>query len=801
MAYQPTDSRGGAPDAPGAITLGTRASDRVNESADLLMGDAFGPAANTAQPGQASTLSVRMLLRHKWLMAASFILVAGVCVPCSWLLPVPLYESTALVRVEPVVPRIVFNTENNGMLPLYREYMNTQVSAIRSPKVLERVLDRKNIQETHWYREEGKRLMRDALSPLERLAKTLDVQTRPNTQLISVSISTERGNEAKLIVDTTVDEYYKAVKEREQQENLELIGKVREQHTALESEIKGLRELRKSLSRDSGLMDSLELRTQLSTKLDDLESNYMEVDRDLKLLGSRLERSTAQATQPAAGKEGTPTQSGPDYAVDAEWRGLNLAVKNVRHELDLARGEYGEAHPKIKQMTSNVTHAESLLAERESQLKEQWGRPAVAQTNPSNSQMASISPEAIKQQILPEKQLEKELLQKDIDKLRGKVTDIAAITRNEEQLRDKQQIFATVRDRLTTLETESKAPGRITIDSYGFGSSEPGKDRRPLLTVMSLGGAVMVALALAYLRGMSDSRIHEAGDIQHIGQAPFLGRLTLLPKKIVPKELGGPWDRSLLVAAPRNSSMNSYPDPYGPLALMEGVRMVRTALLERLGGTTAERAVLITSPTAGAGKTSVALLLARSIAVTGKKVLLVECDFYRPSLSGRLGLKAGAGLAALLSRDVDDAHAIQQRIGMPFLDVLPLGDLHEAFNPEVLANGVFSECVARWKQSYDFVILDSSPVLLVADARILASHADGTILVVRASHNRRMETWTAFEQLAATRGGVLGVVLIGGETPSAYHYYGYADYAYAATPTASGADGASRDEVTTSPDA
>ncbi|MBI4581892.1 MAG: AAA family ATPase [Planctomycetes bacterium] len=778
MAEQPRDSQGRGPDGSGTMMLAARPASAGPGAAELLASDVFEPALSNSHSGHTSTVSVHGLLRHKWLMLAVFVLVAGPSIPCVWLFTIPTYESTAVVRVEPVVPKIVYPTENNGMLPLYREYMNTQVNAIRNPKVLERVLDREDIRETHWYREEGHRLLREPLPPLERLAKALQVQTRPNTQLIGITVGTERGGEAKLIVDAVVDEYYRAVKERERLESIELIGKVREQHAALETEIKGLRELRRTLSRDSGLMDSVELRTQLSTNLNDLESRYMEADRSFKLLKNRLERQTGGTSQPADLDDSPPAEADPAYAEDAEWRNLNLAMKNARHELDLARQEFGESHPRIRQLASNVSHADSLLADREAQLKERWKHRAETQSNPASLPAASMAPEVVQQQLLPDKELERDLLQKDIDKLREKVVDIQNIARNEEQVREKEQVFATVRDRLTSLEMESKAPGRIAVDSYGLKPSEPDRDRRPLLSVMALAGALMAALAVGYLRHMSDSRIHEVDDIQHIHRVPFLGRLPLLAKAIIPRELGGASDHSLLASPAGEAVTNGYPAPNSLTSVMEGVRMVRTALLERLGSTTGERAILITSPTSQAGKSSLALLLARSLAATGKKVLLVEGDFYRPSFSSRLGLNEGPGLAALLSRAVDDVRAIQ-RTAMPFLDVLPMGNMQETFNPEVLANGIFADCMVRWKRSYDFVILDSPPVLPVADARILAGHVDGTLLVLKASHNRRAEAWTAFGHLAATRSGVLGVVMIGGDTPSASYHYGYGEYAYA----------------------
>jgi non-specific protein-tyrosine kinase len=99
------------------------------------------------------------------------------------------------------------------------------------------------------------------------------------------------------------------------------------------------------------------------------------------------------------------------------------------------------------------------------------------------------------------------------------------------------------------------------------------------------------------------------------------------------------------------------------------------------------------------------------------------------------------------------------------------GECPAAYDPELLANGVFSSCLRRWKSSYDFVLLDSPPVLPVADARILAGQVDGTIMVLRASHSRRDEVVQAYADLSAAGGTLLGTMLVGVQTPSSYGYY------------------------------
>jgi succinoglycan biosynthesis transport protein ExoP len=106
-----------------------------------------------------------------------------------------------------------------------------------------------------------------------------------------------------------------------------------------------------------------------------------------------------------------------------------------------------------------------------------------------------------------------------------------------------------------------------------------------------------------------------------------------------------------------------------------------------------------------------------------------------------------------------------------------MGEVTEDFSAELMANGLFSECIRKWKQSYDFIVLDCPPILPAADARIMAEHADASLLVVKARHDIRAETCEAYHQLSETSSELTGVILIGDRTTSRYGYgrdgYGY----------------------------
>jgi receptor protein-tyrosine kinase len=293
------------------------------------------------------------------------------------------------------------------------------------------------------------------------------------------------------------------------------------------------------------------------------------------------------------------------------------------------------------------------------------------------------------------------------------------------------------------LDAESNAPLNIRVSTASL-PSVPDRDRRLLLSVMAMAGGLIGGLAVAYLRSATDSRIRVASDLPFAPRTPFLGYLPQMPAALDPAAEPAPW-------------------------LQECMRMVRTSLLERLHGSE-NPVVLITSCSAGAGKSSVAVLLGRSLAHLGKKVLLVEADMLRPSLAPRLGLDEGPGLAGILTGAANDKDAIR-KTGEPGFDVLPAGVPQEGFDAELLANGVFAASLRRWRGKYGFVLLDSPPVLPVADARILSRHADGTIMVLRAAHSRKPDIVRACADLNAAGGSLLGTIMVGGIREAGYGNY------------------------------
>ncbi|MCH7701700.1 MAG: polysaccharide biosynthesis tyrosine autokinase [Planctomycetes bacterium] len=718
------------------------------------LGQSEGWGGFASSGHSAGAFNVGALIRQKWLVLGLFLFVSAATVPWIWLYMLPEFRASAVIRVRPVVSRIVFKTENNGLVPLYRSYLNTQVSVIRSPTVLRRVLDLEDIRQTSWYSQEPNRLttlLRSPARPLERLGKALTVRPRRDTELIDVSLLALNAKDAKLIVDAVVKQYEIYSRETLRDEDVILLRTLFAEKESLGKDVAGQIATKFNLAKQLGTADPEQLRSQLSTQLATLETEGEQLEQILDMARWDLNRLTSDEQEAGDADEEGDADSGFDdpesrFVQDGEWRGLNKQLRTNRYVLRVARNQLGESHPRIKELEAGVDHAEQLLREREVQIVDH-GPVALANTAVALGQPVTALGRLALEHDIERLEHKGKLLASRIDHQRDKVGGAGDMAKDlahyDQEIATKQELYEAVRSRLSELEMEGKAPGRISVMALAVQPSQPYRDRRLLLSAMALAAAMMMSVGVAYVRTVTDQRIREARDVQHAVRVPFLGQLPSFEAASSPDGLGGE-------------------------LVMESVRMLRTALLERISQTD-KRVILITSSTGGTGKTTVALQLARSLAQLGKRTLLVEADLRHPSISGRMQLESQIGLAEILTGTANDS-AISHT-GTANFDVLVAGAQFEDFDAELLANGVFAASLERWKQSYDYILVDSPPVLPVADARILAGQADGTIMVLRASHTRRPEVIQAYADLSAAGGTLLGTVLVGTDSSTGYSYY------------------------------
>lgn len=203
----------------------------------------------------------------------------------------------------------------------------------------------------------------------------------------------------------------------------------------------------------------------------------------------------------------------------------------------------------------------------------------------------------------------------------------------------------------------------------------------------------------------------------------------------------------------------------------EQYRTLKTKLFQMRNGRNL-RSVLVTSAAASDGKTLTAVNLALTIAQEiEQRVLLIDCDLRRPSVHKTLGFPTTNGLADFLSQELASSSVVHAT-SIPNLCVVPAGTIPE--NPaELLNTQKMKEFLSSISQQFDWVIIDSPPIVPLADAELLSSLVDGTLLVVRASKTPAESVTKAVQSLK--NGKILGVVFNAAQASmkSSYYYYSY----------------------------
>jgi len=265
---------------------------------------------------------------------------------------------------------------------------------------------------------------------------------------------------------------------------------------------------------------------------------------------------------------------------------------------------------------------------------------------------------------------------------------------------------------------------------------------------------MIVGIALAMLREYQDDRIRTKVELDQAADGlPVLG---IIPRVEDWRDQGKP----LLVFANR---------PKSPAA--EAYRGLRTSI-QFVGMDHPIRTLHVTSPAAADGKTTTSANLAVAMAEAGLSVVLICCDLRRPRVHEFFSVPNNVGLTSVLAGQVDLPHALVNIPGIPRLTLLPSGPLPP--NPsELLGSRQARELFSTLSQAVDFVILDSPPVLPVTDASILATVADGSLMVTAACETTRRDLSRAIELLQRVDASITGLVFNDASESDSYVYYGY----------------------------
>jgi capsular exopolysaccharide synthesis family protein len=589
---------------------------------------------------------------------------------------------------------------------------------------------------------------------LRIFASHLKIEPVTGTRLINVSYS---NPDPRLAADV-VNHLVSALMEYSYQSRFAATAQastwLSAQLDGLRRQTEGLQAKATALERDTGMYGDDASHNVVLARLESLNQALAEAESNRILKESIYQAASSGDPELISGLT-VNTSSGPSIANSLGLiQNLRAQQTNIKAELDEDKVRYGPAYPRIAELQAEWNSVEKAIHDEVHRVGER------ARTDYEIAKQAESSARAAFEK---QKKLASDLNSKTVAFALAKQEADGSRQVYENLLAKLKQ--AGVLEGLRSTNITVVNPARVPPPNH------PKSPNVFLYYAAAIGMGLFAGTASAFAQHMADSKVRSLENAEKMIGAPLLGLVPAIGGRTTGK-------RSRLLSPPAKQAITTH---YVDTLFSESLRTLRTSLM--LSRSSAPpQVLLITSPGAGEGKSTISLELATVLAQQGARVLLIEADLRRPVLSQRMGIQNEISLSSALSNQA--CFPTPEKIqNVPALSVLCSGDT-PPFPAELLGSPRMQNLLSQWKRQYDFIVLDGPPVLPVTDAIVLSQRCDAVLLVSRYGQTERKALKRSYEALLrqAPCGVIVGAVLnaVPERSSDFYDYYGYRGYSYGA---------------------
>jgi len=706
--------------------------------------------------------------RRKWLvLTVPLILGPATYVTGVMQAPPPVYRATAVARFErsfnvnTLLLRDIVSVSPVGDLETNAALVKSYPVMLRAAKRLGRVPPATTLEEVH--------ASPDHQATLQQLAAAVDVARTPGTSLIEITATTSDPATAAQTANSVAEAFQENDVDTRTRQIVEARRFIEAQLEEVGARLRASEErLRTFQEANKVLLLTEETRATL-VRLGEHETERERIERDIRALEIELRQAQSGA------EAGT--------APDSQIAKLQATLSDLSVERETLLLTLRPAHPQVRGLDARIETVRRELGDTNAANRARQAQALGAQLQVLQGRRAQVTGA--------------------IAGLNAKSSAMPAVAleagRIEREVKVNERIFSLLKERLQeALIKEKEQTAEVSVVRPALASRVP--INAPQATQRGLVGillGVVIGLVFAFIAEALDTSIGAIQDLEALLESPILGVIPHVDPKASAEEgaeTDGP--RPPEGAAERFAFL---PTVFAPRSAMaEAVRGLRTNLLLRILDRDV-KTLVVTSAAQGEGKTTLALNLALAMAQLGKRTLLVETDLRNPSIRHMLGIRRDPGVTDVVLGSVSLADAalnfadlmlgkagMESLLDSPGTDnffVLPSG--RRAPNPsELMSSRGFADLLAEAREQYDCVILDSAPVLSVADASVLASQADGILCVVRVGRVPRAALRRAKSIMDGTKAPLIGVCLNGvkAEVSPDFQELSYYKYHYGPPP-------------------
>jgi capsular exopolysaccharide synthesis family protein len=697
------------------------------------------PGLPAVPPGLASGPTGGALLKalgRRWPLALCLgLLAAAGAAAAAWFLLAPKFNAFVQVKVAYTPEFVLFAyLETPESKNAHDTYKHLQASALRSRFVLLDALKKDEVQRLNVVREQA--------DPVQWLENQLKVQVKEGTEIINLMMAGTQREELFTLVNAIYRSYEDLVVKKEEAGRKERIIKIRNTLTDLEDRLhKNRKKLEDRTAQAGGDPLAMNIKIGIMTaNLNEKKRRLGDVQNDL--LRARTNLDTHKATGKVLDSVAIP-EAVLNQAVDTDEE-----VKDHRKRIRALEKFIEEDYePYVTNKNDRtLVQARSRLAKLKADLRKRRDTIRKALQDQYQTQARKDHDTTLGQltSAIPALQEAEKKLQAEVDELTKGITTLGHVSKStdllQDQIKQDEKQSEEVGGRLQRLEVERGAGTRVSLFDSGVQSQDP--KRRIMGVIIGPGFALaLVCLGVGWweYRGR---RIQTAEEV--------VNGLGLRVVGAVPA-LTGPGAGRLLAG----------PDGQGDQedSLLESIDAIRTTLL-RDASVEAIRVVMVTSAVAGEGKTTLASNLATSLARAGRRTLLIDCDLRCPAAHQVFEQTLQPGLSEALLGEIDLIDAIRPTTAVEGLWLIPAGEWDREVIQALAKRGV-QEMFDRLKEEFDFIVVDSHPVLPATDSLLIGQHVDAVILSVLRDFSQAPRIHAAAQRLTNLGVRVAGCVVNG----------------------------------------
>ena len=693
---------------------------------------------------EITAIGILTAFRRRWIPALSLgIPAALLAMALIWEIIPAKYESFALLKIQQFEQVLTFEAKERQTE--FLTYRDTQKALLKSRGVLTSALRNPEVAEC--------RTLQNVEFPVDWLTRELSVGEEVSPEFMRLGLSGEYPADLALIVNAVKDAYLNEVVYNERNQRIERLRQLEVSFDEVDKRVRAAQQNIDKLAQNLGSGDPKVAAVNQGI----IQQQLIDLQRDLREINSRIRAE--EAARQSLLDSGIPvSQINADGVM-----GLNSAALGGLQDSTPATNPYATGlqqqlmtvRMRISQFqnqTRNLNHPDLLELKRQ----EQQLLSMITGTSVSSD---AKSPTAVPVSRMDFLTRQRDKLLEDIDQQTALLHDIGhKIVQMEQEHREIEQDIELRDDlsrQLKERRVELHAPERITVAQEAHIPDKREVKKKTQLSMIS-GLAVLGAIVCGFtLFEWFSHRIGAATDVSSEVGLRLVGTIPSPDK-------GGLLGLGIFAGKVDYDEWNR--------AVTESMDVVRTFLMRHIDPSRSA-SILITSASANEGKTTVSCQLAASLARTGKRVALVDCDLRRPSAHEMLDGRLSPGISEYLRKECS-LDQICQKTAAPGLTFLSAGVVDQSVLQLLSADGGRS-LISQLKSQFDFVVIDTSPLLFVAEPSMVAQNADIVLLATRKDYSRVPYLAQARDSLRSLQVPLLGAVMVGADSDFQRQTYGY----------------------------